>query len=320
MSAAVFDGRAIPPDARESQWRAPDGHLIRRIDWFLPEGRPCRGALLFAPGRADFYEKHLAVLQAWYEAGWNVTSLDWRGQGLSGRLGVDPTTGHMDDFAPWLDDLEAFWTQWCAGLPGPHVAIGHSMGGHLVLRAAAERRIHPAALVLVAPMLGLNPGWMPSMVLAQVGRVLATLRGRYRPAWNWEGALALSKARMRLLTHDAQRHADEDWWYQARPDLAVGPPSWGWIVAALASIRWLEGPGRLESLDVPTLVLGTSADRLVSWRAIRRAAARLPRARLVTFGAESRHEILRETPEVRARAMTEIAAFLDDALPPAPRA
>jgi lysophospholipase len=196
------------------------------------------------------------------------------------------------------------------------VVIGHSMGGHLALRAAAEHRVRPDALVLVAPMLGLNPGWIPAAVLHPVGHVIARIGDHRRPAWKWErGPLPLSNMRMQLLTHVAVRYADEDWWYEQRPELVLGPPSWGWIAAALRSIRMLERRGLLEALDLPVLILGTRADRLVSWPAIRRAAARLPRAQLVAFGPEARHEILREAPEVRERAMRGIAEFLDRQAP-----
>ena len=102
----AFDGRSIPAQARETTWRARDGHPIRRIDWTHAEGG--RGALLFMPGRGDCYEKHLLALHGWHAAGWQVTAIDWRGQGLSGRLGSDSTTGHIDDFTGWLDDFEAF--------------------------------------------------------------------------------------------------------------------------------------------------------------------------------------------------------------------
>ena len=52
---AAFDRRAIPPGAAEDRWAAPDGHLVRRIDWPEPD-RPPRGSLLFMPGRGDAYE------------------------------------------------------------------------------------------------------------------------------------------------------------------------------------------------------------------------------------------------------------------------
>jgi lysophospholipase len=272
--------------------------------------------MLFAPGRADFYEKHLSVFREWHAAGWHITSLDWRGQALSGRLGADPVTGHVGDFAPWVADLTAFWEEWRNHAPGPLVAVGHSMGGHILLRAAAERRVLPDAIVLVAPMLGLNPGWVPARLLHPISRAIERLRGTSRPAWKWEqGPLPLSNLRMALLTHDEERFQDEDWWYGQRPDLAVGPPSWGWIAAALSSIREIERPGMLEQLELPVLLLGTSADRLVSWRAIARAAARLPHAELVAFGPEARHEILREVDPVRTRALDAIAEFLDRVAP-----
>lgn len=311
-ASRAFDGRTIPPTARESLWRAPDGHMIRRIDWTHPSEETARGSILFAPGRGDCYEKHLHVLNRWFDEGWNVTSLDWRGQGMSGRLGADLVTGHVDDFSGWLTDLAAFWQAWRSGNPGPHACIGHSMGGHIVLRAVAERLIDPAALVLVAPMLGLNPGWIPARLLHPLGRVVTALGDRRRPAWKVsELPLSLASARMQLLTHDQECYADEGWWYEQRPDLVTGPPSWGWIVAAIASIREIEKRGFLERVEVPVLILGTSVDRLVSWRAIRRATARLPNASLVPFGAESRHEILRESPPVRERALQEIARFLE---------
>jgi len=311
-----FDGRSIPPSARETLWCAPDGHDIRRIDWSGAGDARCRGSLLFAPGRGDCYEKHLPALDAWHRQGWHVTAIDWRGQGMSGRLGLDPRTGHVADFSGWIEDFAAFWSQWRAAAPGPHVCVGHSMGGHLVLRAVAERRIAPDAIILVAPMLGLNPGWLPTALLHPLARIIAALGDPRRPAWKSnELPLLGQRARIALLTHDPVRYADEAWWYRERPDLVMGPASWGWIVAALASIRVLERRGLLEAVDIPALILGTSVDRLVSWPAIRRAAARLPDARLVAFGAEARHELLRESDPVRDRALAEIAAFLDRAAP-----
>jgi len=148
-----IDRRAIPPSATESRWFAPDHYPIRRIDWPGTAGAARRGSLLFLPGRGDSYEKYLETLDHWHAQGWRVTASDWRGQAGSGRLGLDAVTGHVSDFAIWVDDLAALWVQWRAATPGPHVVAGHSMGGHLVLRAVAEGRIDPDAVVLSAPML-----------------------------------------------------------------------------------------------------------------------------------------------------------------------
>jgi lysophospholipase len=304
--------RAIPDAARESRWALPDGHLLRRIDW--PAGP--RGSILFMPGRGDAYEKWLETLDGWHHDGWQVTSADWRGQAGSGRLGHDRTTGHVPDFAVWVADYAALYADWAARTSGPHVAVAHSMGGNLVLRAVAEGAVKPDALVLSAPMLGIHPAWIPARVLHPVARTIAGLGDPARPAWKGgEKPGAQPRARSLLLTHDESRYDDEQWWRHRRPELAMGAASWGWIERALASIRALEAPGLLEGVDVPVLLLGTAIDGLVSWPAIRRAAARLPRGELVGYGAECRHEILREVDAVRDRALAAIAAFLDTHAP-----
>jgi lysophospholipase len=307
---AVFDRRAIPQGAQESRWTAPAGHSVRRIDW-AAQVEPAKGSLLFMPGRGDFYEKYLETLDHWARAGWRVTAADWHGQAGSGRLGKDAVTGHVRDFADWVDDLAALWAQWKAETPGPHVLAGHSMGGHLVLRAAAEGRVDPDALLLSAPMLGFTASLLPDGVMHTAARIMAALGDPARPAWKWsEKPGEPPESRAHLLTHDADRYADELWWREARPELVMGPGSWGWVERGYASIRSLFAPGRLEAVKVPVLILATDNDKLVGYGAIARAAARLPDVELVHFGREAHHEILREADPVRDRALAAANAFL----------
>ena len=307
---AAFDRRAIPANATESRWIAADGHAIRRID--LPaQQSPARGSILFFGGRGDFYEKYLETLAHWCDAGWRVTAADWRGQAGSGRFGADAVTGHIGDYAQWVGDLAALWTQSTVETPGPHILVGHSMGAHLILRAAAEGKVVPDALVLVAPMLGLG-GRMPPVLMHGVARMMGAIGDARRPAWKWSEIPGEPPAsRAHLLTHDPERYEDELWWRRKRPELVMGPGSWGWVERGYASMRGLYATGVLERVAVPTLILATTEDKLVSYPAIAAAAARLPHAELVTFGEEARHEILRESDPARTRALEAIDVFLD---------
>lgn len=292
---------------------APDGHSIRRIDWPAPDGR-ARGSLLFVPGRGDAYEKYLETLEHWRRKGWRVTAADWRGQAGSGRLGADGFTGHVDDFALWVADLAAFWREWAIGREGPLVPAGHSMGGHLALRAAAEGTLDPApaALVLSAPMLDVLPERAPPLLRHALARAMCAVGDPRRPGWKWsERPGEVPRFRQALLTHDDERYADELWWRSERPELAMGPGSWGWVRAAMASIRALARPGALEAIDLPVYIVATSADRLVGVQAIRRAALRLPHAETLWFGSEAAHEILREVDSVRDPALAGIDRFLE---------
>ena len=315
--ATAFDRRAIPAEANESNWNAADGHVIRRIDW-PGAGDAARGSILFFPGRGDNYEKYLEALHQWHEAGWKVTASDWRGQAGSGRLGNDAVTGHIDDFGTWIDDLAAFWEAWVKDTPGPHVLAGHSMGGHLVLRGLVEKRVSPDAMFLSAPMLGYFGNILPRGLMHKATKLIKRFRGATTQAWKWsEKPGEIPVGRINLLTHDKDRYADELWWREERPELVMGPGSWGWVERGYASMDVIFAPGALETVMTPVLMVATSHDKLVDMKSIETAVERLPNGEMLAFSKEAHHEILREVDEVRNRAMNGIAEFLDRTAPEA---
>jgi lysophospholipase len=313
MASSALFRRALPSGARFSQWCAPDGWPLRRFDLAANAG-PTRGSIVFEGGRGDIVEKYLESIAHWHAAGWSVTSIDWRGQGGSGRMADDARVGHVDTFETYINDFKGFYADWAAQAVGPRVLIGHSMGGHLALRAMVERVAAPDAAVLIAPMLGLH-----SPVGARAGEWLAAAMRRIghpaRAAWKANEIPSARSTRQALLTHDTDRYADELWWHQAEPDLVLGPPSWTWLHAAFVSTRKLDRESRLTQMSVPTLMLIAEADRLVSAKAALAIAARLPNCETVTFGDEAAHEVLREVDAVRNRAMTAIDLFLDRQAP-----
>jgi lysophospholipase len=271
-----------------------------------------RGSLLFLGGRGDAYEKYLETLDYWNRRGWAVTALDWRGQGGSGRLGADGHTGHIDDFGTWVSDLAAFWAEWRKAGPGPHVVVAHSMGGHLALRALAERKIDPAAAVLSMPMLGFA-GRIPLWLTQSFARIMIRIGDPRRPAWKWSNKPGQPpKSRVHLLTHDGSRYEDELWWRESRPETALGPGSWGWVERACASMRLIARPGFLEAVATPVLLIATAADRLVGLAPTERAAHRLPGGHLQRMD-EALHEVLREADPIRDRALAIIDEFLESA-------
>ena len=303
--------RAIPAAAVISRWTARDGWTLRRFDWPATEntGARSRGRMLFLGGRGDIFEKYLEAFAHWQAQGWSITWFDWRGQGGSGRLTPDPHVGHIDDFAVYMDDLREFWGGWVTEGTGPHVALGHSMGGHLLLRALVEGAATPDAAVLVAPMLGLHSplGWALG---ERVAGMLGGVGNTARPAWRGNERPATTETRQALLTHDPDRYEDEIFWQSSKPELLLGPPSWRWVIEAFGSTRQLRDDPRLKTLAVPVLLLVADNDKLVAAKAAYKVAAKLPDARIVRFGKEASHELLREADAVRNRAIGEIDIFL----------
>lgn len=308
MVASENQRRAYPDGSTITTWTAPDGWQLRRFDWPAASAVP-RGSILFQAGRGDLFEKYLETFHHWHAQGWAISSFDWRGQGKSGRLSDDPHVGDIDRFETYLADFDAFWKTWAPAAPQPHVLVGHSMGGHLLGRVLEAGLATPAAAVLVAPMMGVH-----APISAGFGEWLANTMMRLgnpqRRAWKGNERPATMGSRQSLLTHDDDRYADEPAWWDKDPGLQLGPPSWRWVVRAFESTRALRSSVRLRDMKVPVLMLVADADKLVRPQDALAVAAAMPDCRVVRFGTESAHEILREVDAVRDRALGAIDSFL----------
>jgi lysophospholipase len=315
MTDPIARRRQIPADAVVDTLIADDGWVLRRFSRPAPADGPVRGTILFLGGRGDFFEKYLEALDDWHQRGWQLVSIDWRGQGGSGRLAPNPRVGHAEDFAQWVADYADVWAGVVAETPGPHVVIAHSMGGHLTLRALAEHRVAPDAVVLSAPMLGFNAPY-PDWLGHKVAGLMCRLRGAETAAWKEsEKPGASMKLRQLLLTHDPERYQDELWWHGQNHALKLGPASWGWVRTAYASFRGLAAPGMLEAITTPILILSASKDALVNAAATRRDVSRLVSAQFHEYGAGVAHEVLRESDATRADVLARIDQFLDEKAP-----
>ncbi len=307
MEYRQIDRRRLPDGAALDRWLAPDGWAYRRMDWRQPRGTASRGSLLFAGGRGDFIEKYLEPCHHWHERGWNVTAFDWRSQG--GSRG-DIKGGHLDSFDPLVGDLAALIEDWRADAPGPHAAVAHSMGGHVLLRTLVERRPRLDAAVLSAPMVAINTAPLPYWAAWWTASARCLFGMAKQPAWEPRVPVPpVGSARQRVLTTCRERYEDELWWWEQEPGYNLGSVSWGWLEAAYRSSARLT-PAALAKVDVPVLLIGTERDRLVSPAAIRRAASLIPGAELHMF-TDARHEILREADPVRLEALARIDDFLD---------
>lgn len=315
MNLANDMNRTYPDHAIIDYWTAADGWKIRRFRMEQPSGVLVRGSILFAGGRGDFIEKYLETFRYWFDHGWNIESFDWRGQGGSGRNTNAGNFGHIDDFARWMIDYAAYYSDWEARTPGPHIIMGHSMGGHLMLRALGEAIAQPDAAVLVAPMLGFA-NMVPNKLGQQAARLVTIVGSPESPGWKHsEKPGALERHRASLLTHDENRYADELFWRAEKSELGLGPATWQWIKAAYDSMIKISQPAFLQAIKTPTFVISASVDKLVDAATNERAARTMPHAEIYTYGPESAHEILREVDAVRNDALARIDRFLDEKAP-----
>lgn len=161
-----------------------DGKQLRTGLWDAAPGISWRGVCVLLDGQTEFLEKYEEVAGELSARGFHVAALDWRGQGASERLVPDQLKAHVRDFADYDADLAAFMDQVVKPLsPKPPLALAHSMGGHILMRALHDHPDWFTAAVATAPMMrALTRGYPP--VLARAVCYAENLAGQ-RDAWVW---------------------------------------------------------------------------------------------------------------------------------------
>ena len=278
------------------QYLTPPGGRLRTAQWSGP-----RGTVLLLNGRTEFIEKHLETVAALQSRGFAVLTMDWRGQGGSGRLLADPMRNHITSFQQHLADLDLLVRTYVPAEPRP-IMLAHSMGGHLGLRYLATRPGLFARAILTAPMIDMA---LPPRLTRRTARLLAwtataipLLGASFGPGTPRAPSPNRPFANNPLTTCPERFHADLAW-LQSHPSLITGGATWSWLRAAADSIAAIHRPGFAEALDLPILMALAGDERLVSSKAAQTFAARLPEGRVLHLPA-ARHEVLRETRENQA--------------------
>ena len=134
-----------------------DGLMLRAALW-KPTLGPARGTVCVFPGRSEFIEKYFETIADLRRRGFGVAIMDWRGQGGSARRLANPRKGHVIAFTEYDRDLKIFMERVVKpALPGPYVALGHSLGGNVLLRLAQDEASPFSRMVLTAPMIEIHP-------------------------------------------------------------------------------------------------------------------------------------------------------------------
>src|SRR5262249_21650810 len=86
------------PEGAEVFWLEGRGGVRLRALFAPAAVKPARGSVILCNGRTEFIEKYFEVIRELQGRGFAVFTMDWRGQGLSGRLLKQPQKGHLDTF------------------------------------------------------------------------------------------------------------------------------------------------------------------------------------------------------------------------------
>lgn len=298
---------AAPPGGKTGIARTSDGLGLRYMRWAGRQQGP--GTIVIATGRSEFIEKYFEVVGELLERGFCVVVFDWRGQGLSQRELGDRAKGHVKDFSAYLEDLAAIEAHVLNDCPQPWFALGHSMGGAILLDQAHGARSPFARILLSAPMIDLS-----CVRYRRLAHLLAVFFNRlglgshFVPGGRRSSVLERGFAG-NPLTSDEARFNRMRMLIAAGAKLRLGDPTIAWVHAAFRLMRRFQHADYARQIRTPVLILAAQNDGVVDSQASERFAAGLQAGRQILI-ANARHEILIERDEIRAQFWAAFDAFI----------
>ncbi|PHR59805.1 MAG: alpha/beta hydrolase [Robiginitomaculum sp.] len=299
-----LEGLDLPPGARFHYIQNGD---IRLRVMVVPSARAdARGSVILQPGRTEFIEKYFETVEDFVRRGFAVLVVDPRGQGLSSRLLDDPMKSYVRDYEDYCDDLVLAVHVFKSDLPRPHIVMGHSMGGTIVLQTILSGGLNPAACLLTAPMLelqDLDSAFMKAFVKCVTW---AGMKRNNLPFQAQRSGLPVP-FRANKLTSDPNRYQLWATYFENHKRLRVGAPTFGWLNASLKSMKFVTENAR--HLNIPTLIIACGADPIVK-PVSNHDFAEKSGAEIVNI-AGALHEICLERDEYRDQFLASFDAFLE---------
>lgn len=200
-------------------------------------------------GLGEHGGRYLHVADDLVSRGWRVVLIDLRGHGRS-----TGSRTHVLSFDEYADDVDRVWSRLKLG-DGSAALAAHSMGGLVVIRAVETGRVHPSALVLCSPLLGVKVRVSP--LKRFLGRALVGF---------------IPKARFRNGLDPKNMTRDEEFARERREDpLIIRNVTASWFFAMERAIK--QAHLDAAKVSVPLLIfqglsdLTTDGEVLASWMA-----------------------------------------------------
>jgi alpha-beta hydrolase superfamily lysophospholipase len=258
----------------ESQHRASDGALLHVYRWSSREtDSRAKAIVVMIHGYGEHCGRYREFAEYLVRAGYAACGIDARGHGQS-----PGQRGHISRYERYVDDLHGFILETRRPHPDrPLLLLGHSNGGLISLRTVQTRRPLPDGLIVISPLVALQP--------------------KHRPVPRWL-AVALSTVAARLplpngldreeLTHDAKileihRH----------DKLNHGRSTPSWYVAATGAMQQVFA--NAQNIRVPVLAIEADSDPIVIPNAISRLFQALGSSdKELVVCKDAFHEVLNE--------------------------
>ena len=300
------------------------GNGLVRLRYALFTAKRAHATLVLLTGFNETFLYYAKTISDLLQKGFNVATMDHRGQGLSDREAAVRDTvhvAHVHSFDDYVRDAVYFIREVVCRDAAWHckrvTVIGHSMGGHLALRLAAQHADVVRSTVALSPMLWIRtPLRLPHACM----EILAggVCYGGYATRGFWTRRHHLSalhhtidtaNPKWNTITHSPASLRAIDRVRLLLPFVFVSP-SYRWVYETCCAIRrmWRVHRTTLAASGAPVLMLTSGDDRYVDSDAARVFAEACPNVACVEIPGAF-HNLLLESTFARSTALEYLTGF-----------
>ena len=292
--------------------KAEDGRKLRLAIWKANTKRAL-GTVFFLNGHREFIEKYSGTFEFFIKKGFNVSTLDWRGWGLSDRpFPSRPKIQHISSAEEYQLDLDTLIGLAKKNkLTTPWYLVAHSLGCLIGLRRLTSEPQSFNKYIFLSPLWGNFP---------YIARPIQRLVIKFEKALRLLGLLMLTQQnpekykpysltvdfRKNTLTSDKKQFKRLQTILENNLKLHSGVPTLGYLIAILKEIDSLN---RVDFPNRNILVLLAEQERITDNKAVLRLIGRYDFINVVKI-KKAQHEILIEKETIRKEAMSVICKFI----------
>lgn len=289
----------------QGEFKGVDGIPIRWISIRHPQNERC---VVIVNGRNESFWKYQELCYELSRKGYDVYAYDHRGQGASGRLTNDSELGHVICFNDYVSDLHSFITNVVGKQTyRQRFLLAHSMGGAVATLYLEHYQTHFNAVVLNAPMFGINLPVPLKLVASSIAKIIE--RYQTQPSYVFghkpyhEAPFEENDQCQSQIRYIWAKHL-----YQLHPELRVGGPSARWVWQALAAAKSCIRD--VEHIHTPVLLLQAGDDTVVDNASHHLFYSKCPECKMKVI-PHARHELLMEKDCLRNQALEDTLDFFE---------
>lgn len=256
-----------------------------------------RASIVISHGFCEFVSKYHEVMYYFYQMGYSVFFLEYRGHGFSQRYVKELDCVYVKDYTEYVADLHTFVTKivFQNSKTKTYFLFAHSMGGCIATLFLEQYPDIFKAAILSAPMLQMNFGKIPKwqvevmMVVSKIARMdLKYVPGQrgFDNVYAFSTSSTLSETRYAYVFGERQRE----------PHYTSYGGTYAWTRASIRAIRKLHREA--DRIKTPILLFQAGQDTMVRPEGQNRFAEETKQTKLVCF-PDSKHEIFNALEDVR---------------------